>query len=335
MYYIKSAMKRFLQPFTKNRLVWAVYIVTTRLKYKFNALYSGIELNRNSDANLFNFRRNIHRLEKGLSYQEIKNVFAEDYILETVNYLKASKKQGILDANTLAWGEAVLELYFKVCQHSDTVAAAYKIYQSLKPENSHPDWVPYTSQTRPDLTVQYDAYYQLALRRRSVRFYLDRKVEPEMVEKAMKAAALSPSACNRQAFRFLFFNEPELVYQISQVPGGVAGYTVPSIVVVVGSYQGYFDERDINAPIIDSSLAAMAFVFALETLGLSSVCINWPNLPDREEKIRQLIYLEEDEFVVMLIGIGYPHPEGKIPFSAKRDIKDMILINQRVKSKGD
>ena len=76
----------------------------------------------------------------------------------------------------------------------------------------------------------------------------------------------------------------------------------------------------------------MSFLFALESLNLSSVCINWANLIDKEQKIRKIIDLEKDEFIVMLVGIGYPDPKGKIPFSAKKDIEEMLFFNQRIKS---
>lgn len=316
----------------EGRLAWLIYVVENRLQYKLNALYSGMLANRSGKANLYNFRRNIHRLEKGLLYKQLKDAFAEDYILETVNYLAQIKSSGVSSKNTIAWGEAVLDKYFKICLHTPKVAEAYRLYQSLEPENSQPTWHPYSEECRPELSVEYGAFYQLALRRRSVRYYLDKTVEFDVVEKAMKLAALSPSACNRQSFKFLFYNDKRIVKEISELPGGVTGYEIPSIVVVIGCYRGYFDERDADVPIIDSSLAVMAFLFALETLGLSSVCINWPILPDKEKRIRQLIHLEEDEFVIMLIGIGYPNPEGKIPYSAKRDINELILCNERIRN---
>lgn len=318
--------------FTDKIFIWSIAIFDTKLKYKFNSLYQGILSNRQDKASTSNFRRNIHRLEKGLSYPEIKGVFAEEYILETVCFLQENTKKQCFDDNTKRWGEAVLDLYFKTCKHTSQIAKAYKIYQKVKTNINTDKLTPYCANLRPKLTVDYDTLYQLAVRRRSIRFYLSKKVDSSVVTKAMKIAALSPSACNRQSFKFLFFNETNLVKKISEIPGGVSGYTIPSVAIVVGSYEGYFDERDINAPIIDSSLSVMAFLFALETLGLSSVCINWPNLIDREEKIRQLIDLKKDEFVVMLIGIGYPSPKGKIPYSAKKEIEDLLLINQRIKS---
>lgn len=311
-----------------KRIIWDLSLTNDRLRFKFDALYWGIKVNRETENNIHNFRRNIHRLEKGLSYRETKGTFAEAYILETVNSLKEDEKNHSFDSNTRSWGISVLNLYFETCAHSEKISQAHDLYQSLDLKPVDGKCIPYLSSERPVLSVSYQSLYQLALRRRSIRHYLNKPVESQLIQEAMKIASLSPSACNRQSFNFLFFNDIEQVNKISNIPGGVKGYDLPSIVIVVGKYRGYFDARDINAPIIDSSLATMAFIFALETLGLSSVCINWPNLPDRERKIRELINLEKDEFIIMMIGVGYADPGGKIPYSAKKDLGDLLLINR-------
>lgn len=328
----KSYLRVALVIIKGKRVIWAFSLINDRLSYKFDALYWGITLNRETKNNVHNFRRNVHRLEKGLSYQKIKDLFAEDYIIETVNFLKEDRELNTLDASTRSWGISVLDLYFATCTHSTKISEAYRLYQNLEFKPINGKYIPYLSSNRPTLSVSYKSLYQLALRRRSIRYYLHKPVEPHIIQEAMQIASLSPSACNRQSFKFLFFNEAEKVSRISSIPGGVNGYELPSIIIVVGKYRGYFDVRDINAPIIDASLAVMAFIFALETLGLSSVCINWPNLPDRERNIRQLIELEQDEIVIMMIGIGYSDPVGKVPYSAKKDLDNLLSINKDYKN---
>jgi nitroreductase len=185
---------------------------------------------------------------------------------------------------------------------------------------------------RPELKVDFNSLYELALRRRSIRHYINKKVKFDDVRKAMEIASLSPGACNRQSFQFLFYNKKEVVDKICEIPGGFKGFEVPSVVIVVGRYRGYFDERDASVPIIDASLASMSFILALETLGISSVCINWPLLPDRDATVRNLVHLEDDEFIIMLIGLGYADPSARIPFSAKKDINTLISCNARLAS---
>ena len=47
------------------------------------------------------------------------------------------------------------------------------------------------------------------------------------------------------------------------------------IIVIVGELDAYEYDRDRHLIYIDGSLAAMTFMLALETLGLSSCPINW------------------------------------------------------------
>lgn len=332
-------MKHFLQQIVQRakslllRLIlgrfyeWSLWVVKYRLHGRFAALHSGLDINEATKANLYNFRRNIHRLEKGLSQRKQKGAFAEGYILETVEYLHWAGRECDFDAQTRQWGESVLNAYFAQCPPTPAIAKARRCYESFYTARGPLDWIPYEENQRPALAVDYAGLRQLALRRRSVRHYLARPADRELVRKAMEIAAQSPSACNRQAFKFLFYDETELVRRIVEIPGGVVGYELPSVIVVVGSYRGYFDARDFNVPVIDASLASMAFVLALETLGLASVCINWSCSPENDRMVRDIVTLQDDEFVVMLIGVGYPSPDGKIPFSAKRPVDDLLILN--------
>jgi nitroreductase len=300
------------------------------MAFFIDAVHTGIRKNREGKSSLYNFRRNIHRLEKALSFKKPKEVFAEGYILETIQYYKDLVAMNSCDQNTIIWGKAVLDLFFGHCKKSPLIEDAFRHYHQIESNILKEGWHPYAESTRPALAVKYEDLLSLAKRRRSVRHFTDKKVEVDEIEKAMVVASFSPSACNRQSYRFLFYNNTEIVDKIASIPGGVAGYTVPSIVVVTCSYGAYFDERDIPVPIIDSSLAVMSFILALETLGLASVCINWPCLVEHEKSIRKIIKIDDDEIIIVLVGIGYPDPEGKIPYSAKKDMENLLFCNKAI-----
>lgn len=328
---VRAALGDFLWLLRRGHFRWLLFFVRHRARYRLDALWAGRKRNAaGGEGELFNFRRSIHRLEKGLSQRPLRNVFAEDYIEETVQSLLNLKQADFCDENTITWGQAVLDEYFKLCEKTERIARAFAQYGQITRNAEKSGWHPYPAGLRPALSIRFEDLHQLALRRRSVRHFLDRPVEPETVRQAMSVAILSPSACNRQSFRFLFFNERDTVRRLCEVPGGFAGFFAPAIVVVIGRYRGYFDERDFNVPSVDASLASMAFLFALETLDLSSVCINWPSLPERDAGIRKIIHLDDDEFVVMLIGIGYADPEGKVPYSAKKPVEEMLRCNERI-----
>jgi len=97
--------------------------------------------------------------------------------------------------------------------------------------------------------------------------------------------------------------------------------------VVVGQLRNYFSERDRHLIYIDASLAAMAFAYALETQGLSTCMINWPDMEDREQRLAALLNLEPDERPVMCMALGYPDPEGLVAYSQKKPLGQLRRYN--------
>ncbi len=110
---------------------------------------------------------------------------------------------------------------------------------------------------------------------------------------------------------------------------GVKGYAdnIPMLLISVGFLDAYFDERDRHLIYIDASLANMSLMLALETLGLSSCPINWPDIEHLERKMEKLLNLKKFQRPIMCIAVGYPHPDGKVAYSEKRNIKKLKRIH--------
>ena len=277
-------------------------------------------------------RRNIHRLEKGLIMRPRRDIFALDYLEETVTAYRDSLNQqddrGDRDGE-LKWAHDVLQEYFTVVVTHPIIDRAKAMFMTLKPIEGEQKYIPYHRDLDRPLTVNYDRFLSLSQRRRSVRWYLPQPVPRELIDRAITAAALSPSACNRQPFEFRVFDDPDLIQQVGSIPMGTSGFSqnFPALIVVVGKLRAYYSERDRHVIYIDASLASMSLMYALETLGLSSCPINWPDIASKERQMRQVLDLEPDEKVVMLISFGYPHPEGMVPFSQKKSLAEIRRYN--------
>jgi nitroreductase len=333
---VKSALKTCYQGLGRvaiavatRRPLWGLYVMRTRLRFPMNALYHGTRLNRRGEGLVFNFRRNIHRLEKALIHQPPKEVFALEYIAETVAAYVDGKRRELLDSETLAWAEAVLSRYFSVCRHDGVVAEAYEQFCAECECCARPDRIPYPENLRPPLSVSYDDLHKLACRRRSVRFFSDIPVDSDLVARAIELSVLSPNACNRQSYRFVLINEEALANAVLGCTFGFRGYKAPAVVVVIGRYRGYFDERDAFVPAIDAGLATMSLLYALETLGMASSCVNWPSLPRNEKSIREHIAMDADEMVVLLVAVGYPDPSGMIACSGRRSLDSVFQVIEK------
>lgn len=282
-------------------------------------------------------RRNIHRLEKGLIMENRRPVFALDYIQETVEsyaLVMQNLEKVSLEIGEIRWAHDVLAEYFKESDPSNAFIQRIKQqFENLPAPDAHgqsEQFIPYESKKRAAIKIPtYDEMLNLSRHRRSVRWFKDKRVPREDVDKALAAAILAPSACNRQPFKYRIFDDPVMTKTIANIPFGTSGYAdfLPMVVVIVGDLSEYFSSRDRHTIYIDASLSAMAFMYALETLGLSSVAINWPDFGLLETKMKKTLNLKYYERPVLLIGVGYAKEEGKIPYSKKKPLESLRSYN--------
>jgi nitroreductase len=325
-----------------NQLSNIYYLINSNFTREHRAVLSGRAAYYDSLIDIGKscalLRRNVHRLEKGLIMRPRRYIFAEGYIQETVSCYVRSIKSTKLASNEKKWAKDVLDEYFRIVGSSDVIDAARDIYvNAVKKETNsiilncefpsdNNTFTPYPYSNLPVCSIDYEDLKQLYIKRRSVRWYSDKTVPLELVNKATKIASFAPSACNRQPYRFLFCNEKEKATKIAECAGGTAGFAenIPAIIVIVGDLSSYPYERDRHLIYIDGSLAAMQLMLALETIGLSSCPINWPDVEQSEIKLRNIIKLKNYERVVMLLAVGYADYTGKIPYSQKKD-SNLIL----------
>lgn len=278
-----------------------------------------------------------HILEKGLSVPENKRreTFG-DYVVRTlVNDLEVAWEKS-LDPESdeqLKWSVDVLQKYFH------TTGENKIILESKRDFNSFLNRIEYTPSSRTpqpkheieESSVTYEQLDALANQRSSTRYFLDKDVPRELLDDAVRIAAKSPSACNRQSFDFRIYDEREHFDDLLEHRVGTDSYaeSIPVLVVLTGKQRAYKDDSERNTIFIDASLAAMSFQFALETLGLGACMINWPMHPKEQREIADQLDLDPDEQVINFIAVGYPDPDGKIPHSTKKDLTEIRSYNCR------
>lgn len=286
-------------------------------------------------SNFYTLVRNVHRLEKGLLMRPRRPVFALDFIGVTVSAFVSLDPSLILKDPQLVWTRDVLNEYFGLSGNHPTISRFFEIFDryirlnGLGSEAACARSIPYHRNDKSKSAVSYDEFYKLVRYRRSVRWFLDRKVPHDLVDMAILAANQSPSACNRQPFQYRIIDDLGILKEVANLPMGIKGYAdgIPMIVVVVGNLDAYFDERDRHVIYIDASLANMSFMLALETLGLSSCSINWPDIENLEKKMEKFLGLEKFQRPIMCMAVGYPDPEGMVAYSEKRDIDQIRRYN--------
>lgn len=289
-------------------------------------------------------RRNTHRLEKGLVMRPRRASFAEAYIMETLTVYQQAVAHTELCAAEKKWATDVLTEYFNVVTDTPIISKARALFSSCRWQqdssvqasstqasstqvsNTLECSIPKPRASYPELEINTAQLEGLFQRRRSVRWFLPEPVPQQKIEQAVSLASLAPSACNRQPYEFYVVNDLVRAPSIAKCAMGTVGFAdnIPCMVAVIGNLSAYPGERDRHCIYIDGSLAAMQFMLALETLGLASCPINWPDIDLYERKLAAELNLQADQRPIMLMAVGYADPAGGVPFSQKKT--DQLLI---------
>lgn len=329
----EGTLRAILELLAANRLFSLVYSVLSIPSFN-REQYAVLRGRRDYYRNLARMRvsrtelrRNVHRLEKGILMQPRRSVFALDYLVETVEFYERAVDHlaagTAADIGELTWAHGVLRNYFEIVDRSNALVAAAHARFAATWGAFDPDdkaKIPYRRADSVESGASYDDLLSLARRRRSVRWFRQQAVPRDLIDKALLVGRQSPSACNRLPYEFRIFDDPAMVQRVAAIPFGSAGYAhqIPTIAVVVGRLNHYFSPRDRHVIYVDSALACMPFMLALETLGLSSSVINWPDFEPLEAKMQKALRLDYDERVIMLIAIGYADPDGLVAYSEKK-----------------
>lgn len=274
-------------------------------------------------------RRNIHRLEKGLLMRPRRQVFALNYIEETVDafciLFEKYKKLKFSFSDELLWARDVLREYFSVIQHNTLTQKLHDQFKVAEMAISPTPKIPF-SRGKCDLPPSsFEILSEIAIHRKSVRWFLDKKVPRELVDKAVEIASEAPSACNRQPYEFLMFDKKEDISALSIIPMGTTGYqhNIPFLIIVEGDLSNYYSERDRHLIYVDGSLATMGLILALESMGLSTCCINWPDIEERERWLEEKLRRPAHKRPIMFLAVGYADPEGLVAYSQKKSLNEL------------
>lgn len=291
-------------------------------------------------GNLYMLRRNVHRIEKGLIMKPARPIFALGMIEETVrgftDCLELTRLGRQQDIVSLQWSRQTLEEYFgRVTGHPIVARARTAFDRALvchaKLLADDTARVPYQRAVAANLPT-IEAMEAMALHRRSVRWFEPRSVPRDVIDRAVKVAGFSPTACNRQPFRFEIFDTPEAVARVGAIPKGTPGWLhqIPCFIVIVGKFDAFRFERDRHIPYIDGCLASMSLIYALEAQGVSSCCVNFPDYAATEKRMATALNLPVWERAVMCIAIGYADPAERVPYSQKLPLDSLRRYNHAV-----
>jgi nitroreductase len=146
--------------------------------------------------------------------------------------------------------------------------------------------------------------------RRSIRKYTGREVEPEKIDRLLRAAMQAPSAANQQPWEFIVVKDKEMLQVLSEV-NPFASHVANSFVAFVLVANG----NALKAPIApfawqqDMGAAAENLWLEAVHLNLGASWLGVATTKDAMDNIQDLFALPDYVKPFAVISVGYPDEE--------------------------
>lgn len=176
--------------------------------------------------------------------------------------------------------------------------------------------------------VPFEKLKQLYEVRRSARDFDSNPVSAELVKNAVEAAQLSPSACNRQPCKVYAIENENLKSILLSHQNGNAGFghLAPLLLVITADADHFFGAIERHQPYIDGGLFAMSLLYALQTQGLATCCLNWCVAPKTDNEVHRLLAIPLSQKIIMYVAVGYPHQQISVPKSHRKSLPSVLAF---------
>jgi nitroreductase len=166
-------------------------------------------------------------------------------------------------------------------------------------------------------------FIDLERKRRSIRKYADKAIEPEKIDMLVEAALRAPSSRGNNPWEFVVVRDRALIQKLAKAKPAGAGFVAgaPLVIVVCA------DTEKSDVWVEDASIASSMILFAAQAAGLGACWVQIRNRPHDDdatagEYIRALLKLPDRVAVLSIMSLGYPD-ESHPPHS-----KDELLYDQ-------
>ncbi|HLC18575.1 MAG TPA: nitroreductase family protein [Thermodesulfobacteriota bacterium] len=168
---------------------------------------------------------------------------------------------------------------------------------------------------------EIETFYRLVERRRSVREFAERPVEPEKLERLLRTLNRAQSAANRQPWHFIVV-ESEGRGELNEV-FTKDGFKRAPVVVVACAEPGAAWVRktdNINYSWVDVTIAVTEMIGAATAEGLGTC---WIAAIDAA-RVKRILGVPGGIEIVGVIAIGYPAEELKRAEKARKPLEEIV-----------
>lgn len=154
----------------------------------------------------------------------------------------------------------------------------------------------------------------------SVRNYTNQEIPLEVLHECIDLAQKSPSFCNRQPTRVHIVKSAQKKEQILSIQNGNRGFghLAETLLVLTSVVSTTKDIHERNENHLNGGMFAMTLLNALHWKKIAACSLNWSVSDDKDQKLRQILAIPENEVALLVISCGYPPREFSMARSPRK-----------------
>jgi len=180
--------------------------------------------------------------------------------------------------------------------------------------------------TRKDFFKAVDKpFNEFCYSRFSARNYTNRIIPLEVLHECIDLAQKSPSFCNRQPTRVYIVKSPEKKQEILSLQNGNRGFghLAETLLVLTSVISTTKDIHERNENHLNGGMFAMTLLNALHWKQIAACSLNWSVSDDKDQILRKVLDIPENEVALLIISCGYPPEEFSIARSPRKKWKEI------------
>lgn len=180
-------------------------------------------------------------------------------------------------------------------------------------------------ETKVDVNTD-NRFLDVVYGRRSVRDFTTAHVDDADIRSAVQVAMQAPSVCNRQAARVHQFEDQAAIKAALDLQGGFGGYKMPPrLLLVTADLNAFLFASERNQAFIDGGLFMMNLLLGLQQVGLGSCSLNTAMNTERENAIRKILDIPENEVFISFVAVGHYDPSVLTPQSRRIPVDEVLV----------
>src|SRR5690606_27746532 len=144
----------------------------------------------------------------------------------------------------------------------------------------------------------------------------------------IRIAQKSPSACNRQPNGVVIVDGKEMINKVLELQSGNRGFGFLSnkLLVVTSDISVFSRSFEKFGPHFNSGMFCMSLIYALHHFKIGNCALNWSTSYSKDKKLRELLKIEDNQYITLIIACGYPPDNFRFPSSPRRDLQSIYRI---------